>query len=56
MIGGIQIKRDVLCVGNREIGKIDEFSVEVSFADFETDFWPLLDVVVLTVEKAIHEF
>jgi hypothetical protein len=53
---GVEVQRDIFGFRDGKVGKVDEFTVEVTFADFETDFGPVFDVVVFAMEEAVHEF
>jgi len=56
MIGAIEVEGRIGCLWNGEGREGTECSVEVAFADFETDFWPVFDVVVFSLEETVEEF
>src|SRR5579859_7683964 len=56
MIGAIEVEGRIGCLWNGEGREGNECSVEVAFADFETDFWPVFHVVVFSLEETVEEF
>jgi len=56
MIGAMKVEGRIGCLWNGEGREGDECSVKVAFADFETDFCLVFDVVVFSLEETVEEF
>jgi len=52
----VQVERYVFRIRDGKVGKVDKLAVEVTFTDFNSDFWPAFDIVVFIVEKSVHKF